>query len=141
MKPVQRPGVMPPSTAAGRIAVQIALSVIGAFSALMLIAGVIAGMLAPSPRETPAQAQAREARAAANELKHSRCRLQSMCEKYGEVRQRCATAGNFDNCIKVKMGSANIGKYDCTDDGKVAWIGSTPADMPNRLQSFFSEMF
>jgi hypothetical protein len=154
MKPVQKPAAMPPSGAAGTIAMKIVLSVIGAFLVLTIIVGVIAGAItSPSPPpETPAQAQAREARtaaqvqaretrAAANELKRSRCRLQSMCAKYGEVRQQCAIAGNFNNCVTVRMGGADIGRYDCTDDGKIVWKGPVPADMPNRLECLFLGVF
>ena len=32
------------------------------------------------------------------------CNIASVCKKYGTVRQDCAVAGNFKNCVQVKMG-------------------------------------
>src|SRR6187200_711735 len=43
-------------------------------------------------------------KAAADERNKYFCRLKSVCEKYGAARQTCATAGNFGNCIVVKLG-------------------------------------
>ena len=50
------------------------------------------------------------------------CRLESVCADYPDVRDVCATAGSFEKCMEVKLGSRE--KYDslkraCTNDGKV----------------------
>jgi hypothetical protein len=65
--------------------------------------------------ETPDQTQAREAATARAESKRTAerernrllCKVKSTCAEYGEARQACATAGNFQNCIRVKMGDAD----------------------------------
>jgi hypothetical protein len=36
------------------------------------------------------------------------CHLKLVCYKYGTTRQECATAGNFDRCIQVKMGDRDF---------------------------------
>lgn len=62
------------------------------------------------------------------------CHEQAVCEKFGAVRQECATAGNFQNCINVKMGDEDAGLTDmCSTDGKLAYL---PPDMPNWLNCF-----
>lgn len=55
-----------------------------------------------------------------------------MCAKYGSARQECATAGNFDHCIAVKMGDIGVNDIDwCSNDGSLA---EPPNDMPSRLE-------
>jgi hypothetical protein len=63
------------------------------------------------------------------------CKLESVCSRYGEVRQECATAGNFDNCIRVKMGDAHSSEIEsCTNDGKLAYVSQD--ESPNRVECF-----
>src|SRR5690348_9076821 len=62
--------------------------------------------------KTPEQIKAESAAAAARSktaLEHTfmlsaLCHQQVVCKKYGTARQECATAGDFNNCIKVKLG-------------------------------------
>jgi hypothetical protein len=60
------------------------------------------------------------------------CHLQSVCRKYAEVRQDCATAGSFKTCVGVKMGDADGPLVDsCTNDGGVLYPAS---EMPGFLR-------
>jgi hypothetical protein len=81
------------------------------------------------------QQQAEELQRQQLERDKNLCRVQSVCAKYSAVRQECATAGNFENCIRVKMGDGafmEIGR--CANDGTVYFA---PANMPSRAQCFF----
>jgi hypothetical protein len=89
--------------------------------------------------ETPQQTQARETaerqeavvasaayaradaqRKALHEQNQLLCKVKSICAQYGHVRQDCATAGNFTNCMRVKMGDENYELVgSCTNDGHV----------------------
>ena len=63
------------------------------------------------------------------------CKLGSICSRYGAVRQECATAGNFNNCVRVKMGDADSSQIDnCTQDGKLAYV--SPDGTPNLVECF-----
>ncbi len=90
--------------------------------------------------ETPQQAQARQLVAEqaqrAKERESQLCSLVPVCRKYGEVRQECAVAGNFRNCVMVKMGNSDFS--DCADDGTIADASSS--ETPNRLSCFFDEL-
>jgi hypothetical protein len=60
------------------------------------------------------------------------CRQIEACEKYADVRQQCATAGDFGNCIKVKMGDESAQLIGgCTNDGKSL---IPKEDVPNPLR-------
>ena len=48
------------------------------------------------------------------------CRVKAVCERFAAVRQECATAGNFENCVSVKLGDAASMIGECTNDGMVA---------------------
>ncbi len=81
---------------------------------------------------TEDEAQRQAAAAANREQDKYFCRLETVCEKYGRIRQECATAGSFDNCIKVKMGDDDAGLTNsCTNDGNVLYPA---AQMPNSLR-------
>jgi hypothetical protein len=97
------------------------------------------------PPETRQQQQARIApqeqqeaqQKAQKERTKSLCALKSACEKYGAARQECAVAGNFKNCLRVKMGSDDYEMSDsCTEDGKPA--GVADSDIPNSVTCFAS---
>jgi hypothetical protein len=88
-------------------------------------------------KETPQQTQAREMaerqtaseqyaaeeraeakRKAVRERHQLLCKVKSLCARHGQIRQECATAGNFENCIRVKMGDENYELVSsCTNDG------------------------
>jgi hypothetical protein len=104
-------------------------------------------------RETPQQTQARETaerqwaaaaavadakadaqRRAARDRDQLLCKVKSICAQYEQVRQDCATAGNFTNCIRVKMGDENYELVgSCTDDGHAIGLAE-----PGAVDCFFS---
>jgi len=58
------------------------------------------------------------------------CRTKDLCTRYAMSRQECATAGNFDLCLNVKMGDDVANISGCTNQGK---LKSEPPDMPGWL--------
>lgn len=97
------------------------------------------------PPETPEQQQARVAaenqreaeRKGKKEITRLLCAQKSACSKYAETRQECAVAGNFENCLRVKMGSDDYAlKGICTEDGKVGGIADR--DIPDPVTCFTS---
>jgi len=104
------------------------------------------GQLAPDlPPEPPEQIQSRraaqldqaKAQAAATARQRALCNQQTICTKFATARQECATAGNYKNCVDIKMGKDAIDLYPCMNDGRV-W--SEPADMQNRFQCFIQSI-
>jgi hypothetical protein len=62
------------------------------------------------------------------------CDREDFCEAYGETRQACATAGDFANCIRVKIGDKNLGRLGyCANEGGLA---SPPQDRPSSFECF-----
>jgi hypothetical protein len=53
-----------------------------------------------------------------NTFKKNLCHLPDACAKYSATRLECAVAGNFENCIDVKMGHDGWLVDHCTTDGK-----------------------
>jgi hypothetical protein len=47
------------------------------------------------------------------------CKYAHICTKYASSRQDCATAGNLEKCIEIKMGGDVHFVAYCTDDGEV----------------------
>jgi hypothetical protein len=83
-----------------------------------------------------ADARAEAKRKAALEQRKFLCKVKSICAQYGEVRQGCATAGNFENCIRVKMGDENYEFVSsCTNDGH---MGASLE--PGAVDCFFSRL-
>jgi hypothetical protein len=56
------------------------------------------------------------------------CRQMAICEQYGQLRQECAVAGNFQDCISAKMGDdkMNYAAARCTNDGHAAYLSEYP---------------
>jgi hypothetical protein len=111
-------------------------SVVGAFVALIHPNGFVV-----TPEELQARAdmaQRQEAhRRAENERRKVLCTVKKRCEKYGTVRQECATAGSYQNCVRIKMGSADFELIDsCTEDGKPA--GVADSEIPDPVTCFAS---
>lgn len=115
-----------------------------AFVAAIVIKILIAASLPPLPpeqRKAQMQAEAEDRarteqqiawRNAAREQTKELCATKSLCEKYGQARQDCAVAGDFRNCLQVKMGDKDYYQtYLCTNDGKVS--GVVESDMPSAL--------
>jgi hypothetical protein len=74
-----------------------------------------------------AQIRAKDARALGTAL----CQQKMICAKLPDIRQECATAGNFDNCIKVKIGDEDYSSVAyCNHGGDLAY---TPENMPSPL--------
>ena len=80
------------------------------------------------------EARIEEQRAAEEEKKYL-CRLKTVCKTYATVRQDCATAGNFNNCINVKMGDDDAAMTgSCSNDGKPLY---PQAKVPDNLECLF----
>src|SRR5207245_1277832 len=63
------------------------------------------------------------------------CRTARICRKYATVRQECAIAGNFKNCVQVKMNvDYSLLQASCRDDGTLA------SEQPNTIACFFKMM-
>ena len=69
------------------------------------------------------------ATAAAAQTEH--CPQMLLCRDYFGVRQDCATAGNFDLCLEVKMGAEKrrAAATACTDGGQPR--GVDPSTLPS----------
>lgn len=77
-------------------------------------------------------------RTEASEQRKYLCRLVPICKHYASVRQECAVAGSYENCIRVKMGSADTDMIGaCTEDGTVAF---PPKDVPDSVECFFQNL-
>jgi hypothetical protein len=127
----------------------IGLAFVALLSAYMLFS-VIYGVLYPSSPMTPAQVQEQVSIQAANSAairatieanKYARnlgtalCHQKTICAKLPNIRQECATAGNFDNCIKVKIGDEDYSSVTyCTNEGNLAY---TPENMPDVIDCWF----
>jgi hypothetical protein len=68
------------------------------------------------------------------------CRFVNECKKYGAVRQQCAVAGDFNNCIDIKMGKDLYGGLAilCTNDGQ---FRGDKTKVPSQIECFFRELF
>lgn len=66
------------------------------------------------------------------------CYQRALCLKFGEARQACAIAGNYKNCIDIKMGDDAMDLYPCMNNGTV-W--DPPKETPSRLTCFLSSIF
>ncbi len=63
------------------------------------------------------------------------CHVKSLCAQYSIARQQCAVAGNFDNCVSVKMGNDLQSVGMCTNEGGLL---NSPTDLPSAMQCLFS---
>src|SRR5262245_24448684 len=109
---------------------------------LIGIAGLIAIVIMNPPPSTEQEIEARKAQTEATKARKRQeqqqkvakaandralCNTASVCKKYGKVRQDCAVAGNFRNCVQVKMGeNTSYAETDCNDDGTPRWQPDTP---------------
>ncbi len=70
--------------------------------------------------------------------KNRMCLEKSVCKIFAQARQDCATAGNFDTCMEIKMGSyahdTQWAKYYCKKDGTLEF---EPNNIPNDFICFF----
>jgi hypothetical protein len=116
-----------------------------AFVSIVLL--VILAVFSPPTIEIPAQVEDRifaakikareDTQQATLDRQKMLCRLRSLCSKFGDARQACATAGNYKMCINIKMGADAVDSYECTDDGAVS---GQPNDMPTALDCFWTKL-
>jgi len=89
-------------------------------------------MLQESHQEELARRRADEAyqaqRAAAEERTKQLCELRSRCVRYGDARQECAIAADFNRCVSVKMNGEDA--TGCTISGEIL---NPPPDLPYAL--------
>jgi hypothetical protein len=87
---------------------------------------------AEAAKQQTEQAEQDAAQEATDERNAPLCKQQSICQKYGVTRQECATAGNFDLCVSVKMGDDDFNEISsCNNDGSVS---DPPDNSPSYLQ-------
>lgn len=102
-----------------------------------VVAAVLWMVLFPQPAQEIRANQLQDARQAQAQQETEReaeylCRLVSICSKFATVRQDCATAGNFDNCVKIKLGEEKFSETTyCTADGRLNYTPSIP--VPSKL--------
>jgi hypothetical protein len=64
------------------------------------------------------------------------CHIKDVCEMYASARQECAIAGNFELCVRVKVGDANSALIaNCSNDGKL--LAYRPEDVPSTAVCLF----
>ncbi|MBZ9820171.1 hypothetical protein [Mesorhizobium sp. CA4] len=112
--------------------------------------GILARIFDPPPVQPPKSAAqikleqeqaaeraiASQARAKADQESQARhahlCKWVDLCSKFGEARQACATAGDFQNCINVKLGdNAWVIGDNCSNDGSLI---NPQNDTPSKWQ-------
>jgi hypothetical protein len=86
--------------------------------------------------ETPEQIRVREMMVRIHQKEYSTgiesrrnlCAAKARCSAYGEARQTCATAGDFENCLQIKMGNEySSARSQCVSNGKLnPTVASTP---------------
>lgn len=71
------------------------------------------------------------------------CEEKNICEEYINIRNSCSSAGDFDNCVKVKsinnpqMERMNLSAFKCSESGKVQLMkgkGYEYGVIPSELQ-------
>jgi hypothetical protein len=58
------------------------------------------------------------------------CDMERICSDYKTQRNACATAGSYQKCMSIKMGSPNFSTAEayCSEDGSLAY---KPKNTPN----------
>jgi hypothetical protein len=102
------------------------MTMLAAVAGFFIVLVVVTSNIPPLPPENQP-----EARAAAISRLRDLCTIRSICSKYASARQECATAGNFDQCMKIKMGDDAWKVGSCTSDGNYR---NAPPDMPGRVR-------
>ena len=65
------------------------------------------------------------------------CRKMAACSKYDRVRVDCATAGNIDTCLRIKMGDDFRDVETCGVDYEGGFAALLDPRTPNALRCFF----
>ena|SRR6516162_5399454 len=121
--------------------VRLAISLLGL--AMMAVALVAVWVVSPhSPLEQAAN-RARDAQfEKQKEFKLSLCRAAAACKKYGGARLECARAGNFQNCLRIKMGDDSYPYAGtCSGNDLGAPAMPLPLNTPNAVDCFFRTLF
>jgi hypothetical protein len=108
----------------------------------ILFVGIFFAVKYPAPPETPQQIeqqrefleQQRELRAAQIRRFKDICSTKTLCSQFASTRQVCATAGNLDTCMSIKMEGFSKAQYECNTDGTLRFA---PADLPNYFECRF----
>jgi hypothetical protein len=148
LKPQQSPSVM-----------RVAIAILRLFSVLAGVC-IILGLLGliiwheltapPLTREQQAAAQTAAAtRSEASKQKREQreqnrlhlCRVAEACRNYDDARLQCATAGNFERCLRIKMGEDADYSSVCSGHYEGAPTIPLPPETPNRVQCFFMTLF
>jgi hypothetical protein len=74
-----------------------------------------------------------------NDYRNRLCHEQLVCTKYKDTRQECAVAGDFNNCINVKMGGEPMYRLSCAGDGELA-SAADKADMPSEIECLLRDV-
>jgi hypothetical protein len=69
------------------------------------------------------------------------CHQAAACKKYSDVRQQCATAGNFKTCMLVKMGDDASWIDTCSGFVEGGAALPLPPQTPNSADCFFRTLF
>jgi hypothetical protein len=108
---------------------------------------VIGGSIwaAMGPPLTPAEQAQQALRSAARqqqeqldlEIEKYLCRKMAACRKYDQARLQCAAAGNFKNCLRIKLDNdlSLVDPCGGNDEGRPA--ASLDPRTPNALRCFF----
>ena len=87
-----------------------------------------------TPEETKLHADERKQRIV---LDRYLCRKMAACSKYDRVRVDCATAGNIDTCLRIKMGDDFRDVETCGVDYEGGFAALLDPRTPNALRCFF----
>lgn len=103
--------------------------------ALIILSAILRYQERERENMTPAQQEAKQAQEVKDEenrnILSERCKIIRICKKFSESRQNCATAGNYNLCLNIKLGNDyNLTNWVCTPDGKPKL---EEANIPSRL--------
>ena len=76
------------------------------------------------------------ARSPEAEVKRQLCLYKRVCRKYASSRQDCAVAGDFQNCLQIRMGGEMRFVSECTNDGGIKNLNTD--SMPSMLECIMS---
>jgi hypothetical protein len=69
------------------------------------------------------------------------CHQAAACKKYLDVRQECATAGDFRTCMRIKMGNYASWSETCSGDVEGGPAVPLPPQTPNAVECYFRTLF
>jgi Skp family chaperone for outer membrane proteins len=127
---------------------------------VLVVAGAVLAIYEATRKPTPQEATAAAAKAKAEELTRQRrqeataaqdaaskaqsaetkrrCGKKAECAAFAAARQACATAGNFETCMRIKVADLPDALNACLNDGNYAWVPK--AEMPNDVECFFAQL-